>query len=139
MIKNGSKVRIHYTLTVDGEEVDTSRGGEPLSYVHGEGEIIPGLEEALTGLSGGDTKEVHVPPEKGYGEHDPDGVHEVPKDAFQTPEQLDVGGTVSGRTGDGRTFQARVAGIGSETVTLDLNHPLAGKTLAFQVEVVDVA
>jgi len=139
MIQKGSKVQIHYTLIVDGEKVESSRGGEALSYVHGEGNIIPGLEEELAGLTEGDRKDVRVTPDKAYGERDPNAVQDVPKSAFQEPEKLDVGGTVSGRTSEGQAFQARVTGIGDDTVTLDLNHPLAGKTLEFQVEVVGVS
>ncbi len=139
MIQKGSKVQIHYTLIVDGEQVESSRGGDALTYVHGEGNIIPGLEEGLAGLSEGDKKDIRVAPEKAYGERDPNAVQEVPKTAFQEPEKLDVGGTVSGRTGEGQAFQARVTEIGDETVTLDLNHPLAGKTLDFQIEVVGIS
>jgi FKBP-type peptidyl-prolyl cis-trans isomerase SlyD len=139
MIQKGSKVRIHYTLTVDGEKIESSQGGEPLSYTHGEGHIVPGLEEGLTGLAPGEKKEIQVSPEKAYGERDPSAAQEVPKTVFEEPDRLDVGGTVSGRTGDGQTFQARVAKIGADTVTLDLNHPLAGKTLDFQIEVVEVS
>jgi FKBP-type peptidyl-prolyl cis-trans isomerase SlyD len=139
MIQKGSKVQIHYTLTVDGEKVESSKGGEPLSYVHGEGQIIPGLEEELDGLTPGEKKDVRVAPEKGYGKRDPGALHEVPKTAWQEPGRLSVGEVVSGRTRDGRDFQARIADIGSATVTLDMNHPLAGETLEFQVEVVEVS
>jgi FKBP-type peptidyl-prolyl cis-trans isomerase 2 len=139
MIQKGSKVKIHYTLSVDGEQIESSRGGEALSYVHGEGNIIPGLEEELAGLSEGDTKDVRVTPDQAYGQRDPGAVQQVPKTAFQEPDKLDVGGMVSGRTGEGQAFQARVTEIGDDTVTLDLNHPLAGKTLDFQIEVVGVS
>jgi len=139
MIQNGSKVQIHYTLTVDGEEVESSRGGEPLSYVHGKGQIIPGLEEELAGLGPGEKKKIRVTPEKAYGEHDPNALQEVPKTALPEPEQIELGMTVSGRTKDGRTLQARVTGIADDKIILDLNHPLAGKTLDFQVEAVAVS
>lgn len=139
MIEKGSKVQFHYTLTVNGEQVESSKGGEPHSYVHGEGQIIPGLEEALAGLTPGDTKSFQLPPAKAYGEHDPSAVQQVPKTAFQEPDQLAVGTQVNGRTGDGQAFQARVAEIGGDTITLDMNHPLAGKTLDFEVELVGVS
>jgi FKBP-type peptidyl-prolyl cis-trans isomerase SlyD len=139
MIQKGSKVQIHYTLTIDGEKIESSQDGEPLSYVHGEEQIIPGLEEGLTGLTPGEKKEIRVSPESAYGEHDPNAVQEVPKTAFQEPDQLEVGGMVSGRTDDGQTFHARVAEVGPDNVTLDLNHPLAGKTLDFRIEVIEVS
>lgn len=137
MIKSGSQVKIHYTLTVDGETVDSSRGNDPLAYTHGQGQIIPGLEEQIEGLAPGDTKEAVVAPEEGYGMPDPDGVQEVPKSAFNEPDSLGVGDVVSGQAGD-RPIQARISEVRSETIVVDLNHPLAGKTLHFSVEIVEV-
>jgi FKBP-type peptidyl-prolyl cis-trans isomerase SlyD len=137
MIKDGSSVKMHYTLTVDGEVVDSSQGGEPLAYVQGQGQIIPGLERQLEGLKPGDTRSAEVAPADGYGETDPERVQKVPKANFREPDQLQAGVMVSGQTDQG-TFQARVAEVGEETVTLDFNHPLAGKTLSFQVEIVEV-
>lgn len=137
MIRNGDTVKIHYTLRVDGDVVDSSSGREPLSYVQGSGQIIPGLEEQLQGLKSGDKKSVQVPAEKGYGVHDPAAVQKVPKASFANAEQVHVGEVVQGRSGND-VFQATVTGVSESDVTLDLNHPLAGKTLAFDVEVVDV-
>ena len=139
MISDGSKVQLHYTLTVEGEQIESSRGRDPLSYEHGRGQIIPGLEKALDGLDVGDTRQVTVEPAQAYGEHDPEAVQEVPKEAFQDVDQLSVGSMVQGQAADGRGFQAEIAAIGDETVTLDLNHPMAGKTLTFDVEVVAVS
>lgn len=138
VIQNGSQVEIHYTLTVDDRVVDSSDGREPLAYVHGEQQIIPGLEEQLEGLNAGDKKAVSVAPERGYGAWDPNGVHKVPRSAFKSPDNVKVGDVVSGQSGDNR-FQAQVTEVGSAEITLDLNHPLAGKTLHFEVEVVNVS
>jgi len=138
IIQNGSQVQLHYTLTIDNEVVDTSHGDEPLQYVHGQGEIVPGLEAQLTGRRAGDKLDATVDSEQAYGPFDPAGVHEVPTSAFEQIEELEVGGVVSGEV-DGRPFTARVVAIAPETVTLDLNHPLAGKTLHFAVEIVSVA
>lgn len=137
MIKEGSKVTLHYTLTVDGEVVDSSQGKDPFSYQHGEHEIVPGLEEELEGLKVGEKKAISVPPEKGYGNANPDAVQKVPKAAFQGGGELAVGEMVLGQAG-GHEFQARIIAMDDEEVTLDLNHPMAGKTLEFQVEVVAV-
>lgn len=139
LITTGSKVSIHYTLRVDGEVVDSSEGQEPLEYEQGSGQIIPGLENALVGLASGATREIVVTPDLAYGLVNPDAIQTVPKEAFETTEGMQVGGVIAGETSDGRHFQARVADIGLETVTLDLNHPLAGKTLHFSIEVVSVA
>ena len=136
-IKNDAVVAIHYTLTVDGTVIDSSLGKERLSYVQGTGQIIPGLEEQLAGLNIGDKKKVVVSPDKGYGERDSNAVQKVSKKIFQNPEGLKVGSAVSGQDGD-KTFRATIVDITDQDVTLDLNHPLAGKTLNFDIEVVDI-
>ncbi len=137
MIQAGSKVSIHYKLTVDGELVDTSEGQDPLAYVQGSGEIIPGLEEELTGLKVGDKKSVSIPPEKGYGPYESEAVQQVPISAFNEADKLKAGDIVSGEM-QGQTFRATVVTIDKESVRLDLNHPLAGKTLEFHVEVIGI-
>jgi FKBP-type peptidyl-prolyl cis-trans isomerase SlyD len=138
MIKKGSTVKIHYTLSVDGVILDSSPEGDPLAYVQGSGQIIPGLEEELEGLKSGDKKEVTVAPEKGYGMVDPNAFQKVPKAAFDNAPGLKVGDIVSGQLGE-QTFNAVISQISLEEITLDFNHPLAGKTLRFAVEVVEVS
>lgn len=138
MIQDGSRVKLHYTLTVDGETIDSSEGKEPLEYEHNRGQIIPGLEAQLAGLNPGDRKEVVVEPDQGYGERDPEAIQEVPKAAFADGvEDLEPGVVVSGQSGE-NVFRATVVAVKEETVELDFNHPLAGKTLHFNVEVVSV-
>ena len=136
-IKKGSKVKIHYTLTVEGQVIDRSDGREPLSFVQGSGQMILGVEEALEGLQAGAKKEFTVAPEKGYGTVVPAPLQKAPKKAFVDAEMLELGSMVSGQVG-GKPFQAQVAGVEGEHVLLDLNHPLAGKTLSFAIEVVAV-
>ncbi len=136
-IKNGSKVSIGYKLTVDGKIVDQSQAGQPLVYVQGGKQIISGLEDELSGLKKGDKKSVTVAPAKGYGEKIPTLVHKVPKTAFGETKDLKAGEVVSGKV-NGQEFQAVVAEVGNDFIMLDLNHPLAGKTLNFDVEIVDV-
>jgi len=138
MIANGSKVSIHYTLTVDDEIIDSSEGHEPLEYEHGTGEIVPGLENALIGLMAGDKRNVVVTPEDGYGVANPEAVQEIELEAFADDEGLEVGAVISVETDEGDTFDAVVMEISETTVTLDLNHPLAGKTLHFDVVIVSV-
>jgi FKBP-type peptidyl-prolyl cis-trans isomerase 2 len=136
-IQNGSKVSIHYKLSVEGKTVETSAGKEPLSYVQGSGQILPGLEKQLEGLDAGDKKQVTVTSEEGYGQRSPEAIKKVPRSAFAESDKLEVGATVQGQAGD-QTFSAVISEISDEEVTLDLNHPLAGKTLEFDIEVVGV-
>jgi len=137
VIKTGSNVRFHYTLTVDGEELESSTPGEPLSYVHGRSEIIPGLEEQLEGRAAGDRLTAVVPPDKGYGERLAEAVQEVPRSAFKEPARLKVDDVVTGQAA-GQSFHARVVTVKPESFVIDLNHPLAGKTLHFAVEILEV-
>jgi len=136
-IEKGSKVSINYTLTVDGVVVDSSDGGDPLTYTQGAGEIIPGLESALAGLADGDKKSVVVEPAQGYGDHNPDAVQKVPRANFKDASELEAGMLVSGNSG-GQEFQAIVAEVTPTEITLDFNHPLAGKALHFEIEIVSV-
>ena len=138
-IQDGMQVQIDYTLTVDGNVVDSSKDRGPLSYVHGKGQLVPGLERQLTGLQTGDVKKVTVSPEEGYGPLDPKAILEVPRKEFSSEMSLQVGMTVSGAGKDGRSFRATIREVKQDTVTLDLNHPLAGKTLQFDVKVVEIA
>lgn len=130
-------VTIDYTLTDEGGEVlDTSKGGDPLVYLHGVGNIIPGLENALTGRSAGEALQVVVSPAEGYGERDEGLLHSVPKKEFGD-ETLDVGMQFQARTSEGPVLLTIVE-IERDSVTLDANHPLAGKSLSFDVTVVAV-
>jgi FKBP-type peptidyl-prolyl cis-trans isomerase SlyD len=137
MIAAGSKVSIHYTLTVDGSVVDSSSGREPLQYVQGEGMLVPGIEAGLAGAEAGEKRRVKVAPAEGYGEHQPELLISAPREALAHLADLKVGAVVMGEGPDG-PFRALVREIGETEVALDLNHPLAGKTLEFDVEVISV-
>lgn len=137
MIAAGSKVTIHYTLTVDGAVVDSSSGREPLEYVQGEGMLVPGIEAGLAGAAAGEKRRVTVAPAEGYGELHPELLIKAPRQALAHLPDLAVGAVVQGEGPDG-PFRAVVRELGLAEVTLDLNHPLAGKTLEFDVEVVSV-
>jgi len=131
-------VTIDYTLTNEqGEVIDTSKNSQPLAYLHGTGNIIPGLEEALEGKSSGDEVEVSIPPEKAYGEHDEQLKQVVPRDRFEGVEQLEVGMQFQAQTEGGARI-VTISGIDGDDVTVDANHPLAGETLHFEVAVRDV-
>src|SRR5215471_6879211 len=137
-VAEGKNVSLEYTLTLDDKSVvESNVGKQPLTYTHGTHQIIPGLEKALEGLAVGDTKEVTVPPADGYGEKDPNAVQEVQKKLIP-PEALVVGTRLQGKTPDGHVLYPRVAEIKDDTVMLDFNHPLAGKTLHFDVKILAI-
>lgn len=132
-------VAIHYTLTLDsGDQVDTSRGGEPLLYLHGHGNIVPGLEEQLATHRAGDRLMVSVPAAKGYGERQDDATRRVPRSAFPKGADLQPGMQFGVQDDEGGVQPVWIASVETGEVVLDLNHPLAGETLHFEVEVVEV-
>ncbi|OIO91168.1 MAG: peptidylprolyl isomerase [Anaerolineae bacterium CG2_30_64_16] len=136
-VADGLVVELDYTLTLDdGEVVDTSADELPLQYLHGQGQIIPGLEKALVGLAVGDVLTVTVPPAEAYGDIDPDDYDEAPLDAFPPDAALEPGMTVEVTDDSGEVYDAFVSEIGDDTVLLDFNHPLAGETLHFDVKVI---
>ena len=138
-VQDNVKVGLEYTLTVDGAVVDTTKERGPFHYVHGKGQMIPGLERELTGLHVGDSKEVTVSPADGYGEVDPAAFVEVPKEQLPKDVAPTVGMILRGVNPDGKNFRAKINEIKEKSVVLDLNHPLAGKTLNFQVKVTDIS
>ena len=138
-VAEGTTVKMDYTLTVDGKEMDSSKGREPLSYVQGKGQIIPGLERELTGLHVGDEKEVTVKPEDGYGMVDPKAFVDLPKTQLPQDMKPEVGLVLNGTDQNGRPIRAIIVEVGNETVKLNMNHPLAGKTLIFKIKVVDIS
>lgn len=137
-IENGKKVSFHYTLTVDDEVVQSSEGQEPLAYTHGAGEIIPGLASEMEGLNEGDEKRVLVVAENAYGNINPDAFQEVPRSTL--PAELDPqeGMTLKAHAPDGREVLVRISEVKEESVVIDMNHPLAGKDLQFDVKVVSI-
>ena len=138
VVQNGSNVSIEYTLKDEvGQVLDTNRGKGPLTFTQGQQQIIPGLERELMGMHPGDEKKVVVKPEDAYGPIVPNAQTEVPKDAVPK-EGLKVGTALMARSGSGETRPVVVKEIKEKTVVLDLNHPLAGKTLFFDVKVLGV-
>ena len=138
VISKGRSVSFDYTLTVDDQIIDTSKGKQPLKYVHGSGAIIPGLEKQLEGLKVGDEKSVTVAPQDGYGLVDPNGFHEVPKANLPPGATPKVGMILEMRSPQGQSFPAMISEVKPTSVVLNLNHPLAGKVLHFLVKIVDI-
>jgi FKBP-type peptidyl-prolyl cis-trans isomerase SlyD len=131
-------VSIHYTLKDDaGEVIDSSADREPLSYLHGHGNLIPGLERELTGRKAGDRLQVKIPPADGYGEYDRELVQSVPRRALKGIPEVKVGMRLQAQTAEGARA-VTVTHLTGDMVTLDGNHPLAGKNLNFEVEVAAV-
>jgi FKBP-type peptidyl-prolyl cis-trans isomerase SlyD len=134
-IQHNSVVEMHYTLKDDdGEIIDSSEGDAPLTFLQGHGNIIHGLESALAGLKVGDTKDVVVEPEDGYGVYDDELVQEVPRSAFEGIDELEVGMQFHADTDDG-LIPVTVLEIGDEVITIDGNHELAGERLHFSVRI----
>jgi FKBP-type peptidyl-prolyl cis-trans isomerase 2 len=137
--KPGDKVRLHYTGTLeDGTTFDSSAGRDPLEFTVGAGEIIPGLDREVEGMAVGETKQVDVAPGDAYGEHDPARQQTVPRDQIPGHIPTDVGTQLQLQTPDGQAVPVVVTEATDEEVTLDANHPLAGKTLKFDVELVEI-
>lgn len=132
-------VSLDYTLRLEDDEVeDTSVGQEPLQFIQGRGHIIPGLERALYGMAVGDEKDVVVAPEDAYGEIDEDGFQEVGREFFPDEMELELGTSLHVRDEAGEVYTATVASLEEDKVLLDFNHRLAGKTLFFNVKVLDL-
>lgn len=137
-IENGAKVQLEYTLKDDGGEVlDSNKGREPLTYTQGQKQIIPGLEQALSGMHAGEEKKVTIKPVDAYGEVNPSAVTEVPKEMLP-PDALKVGTQLVAQSQAGDRRIVRIKEVREKTVVIDLNHPLAGKTLFFDVKVLGV-
>jgi peptidylprolyl isomerase len=138
--KSGDKLRLHYTGTLDdGTVFDTSEGREPLEFTLGSGEIIPGLDAGVAGMAVGETRSVRVEPADAYGEHDPARIQSVPLASVPDHIPTDPGTQLQVQTRDGQTMNVTVAGKTDSELHLDANHPLAGKALTFEVELVEIA
>ena len=137
-ISQNTVVSIDYTLTGDdGQVIDTSEGREPLVYLHGHQNIIPGLEKAIEGAAEGDELEVSVEPEEGYGPYRDDLVQDVPRDAFAGIDKVEPGMSFRAES-DAGPMTVVVREVGDDAITVDGNHMLAGKVLNFKVAVKDV-
>jgi FKBP-type peptidyl-prolyl cis-trans isomerase SlyD len=135
-IGDDSVVTLEYTLSVNGEVIDTSEGGRPIQFIQGQQQIIKGLEDVLYGMGVGDSKEVVVEPEEGYGEVDAENFADIPREQFPPEIPLEPGIELELKDQEGDLIDARIVSADSENVRLDFNHPLAGQQLHFVVKVV---
>ena len=137
--KSGDKVKIHYTGTLaDGMVFDSSTGRSPLEFTLGKGEVIPGFESAVIGMNPGDSKSTNIPADEAYGQRRDDLIMEVERK--QIPEDLnpEVGQSLQLQRADGHELTVMVTEVGDTMITLDANHPLAGKDLTFAIELVEI-
>jgi FKBP-type peptidyl-prolyl cis-trans isomerase SlyD len=131
-------VSLEYKLTVDDEVVDYSEEGEPLVFIQGHGEIIPGLENQLYGMAMGDSKQIDVKSDEAYGRLDSTAYMDVPRKEFPAEIPLDIGTVLQVKDTDGDVLNAQISQVTSESIQLNFNHPLAGKDLQFQVTVTNL-
>ncbi|MFO7771047.1 peptidylprolyl isomerase [Roseovarius gahaiensis] len=139
-VKEGDTVRIHYTGTLaDGDTFDSSEGRDPLEFTVGSGQIIPGLDKAMAGMAVGEKKTVAIPADEAYGQPDPNAQQAVPRAEIPADIPLDLGTQLQVQTPQGQVMPVTVVEVTEEQVTLDANHPLAGKDLTFAIELVEIA
>jgi len=139
LIGENSVVTVHYKLTDDaGRVLDTSEGAEPLSYLHGAGNIVYGLEKALTGKGEGESLKVRVEPVEGYGEINPDGIKTIERSAFEGIEEIEEGMMFEAQSPDGTAQEITIKKVDGDAITIDTNHPLAGVPLNFDIQIVGV-
>ena len=137
--KTGDTVRVHYTGTLaDGSQFDSSEGREPMEFTLGNGDLIPGFEDATLGMSVNDKKSVTIPADEAYGPHDPDMVQEIDRSDLPPDVPLETGLRLQAEADDGSTVLVTITTITDQTVILDGNHPLAGKDLTFDIELVEI-
>lgn len=137
--KAGDTVRIHYTGTLsDGSTFDSSAGRDPLEFTIGTGQVIPGFDKAVDGMSTGEEKTVEIPCDEAYGPHDPNGRQDFPRANVPDDVPLEIGTRLQLSTPTGQPVAVTVAEVTDETVVLDANHPLAGQDLTFKIELVEI-
>jgi FKBP-type peptidyl-prolyl cis-trans isomerase SlyD len=137
-IQNDLVVTLDYKLFVEDELLESTDDGEPIQFLQGHGQIIPGLEDAIINLKVGDTKNVVIEPENAYGEYDQESIEVAKIEEFSEEVPMDVGTFLDFRDDDDEVLSAQIVEADEETVTLDFNHPLAGKTLTFEITVTDL-
>ena len=138
--QTGDKVKVHYEGTLEGGVIfDSSEGREPLEVTLGEKQVIPGFENAIVGMEPEESKTIHIPMEEAYGPRREEMVREVPRSHLPEDMNPEVGQQLQMRREDGQTMIVAVAGVSESNVTLDANHPLAGKDLTFNINLVEIA
>ena len=139
-VTEGNTVKVHYTGKLDdGSVFDSSVGGDPLEFTIGQGQMIPGFERGVVGMELGETRTVIIAADQAYGVHRPEGVFEVDRTEIPASIPLEVGMQLQATSADGSPARMTVIELSDEKVKLDANHPLAGKDLTFEIEVVEIS
>jgi len=137
--KTGDTVRITYTGTLnDGTQFDSNKGGDPLQFTLGSGEVIAGFDAGVTGMAVGESKTGSIPSDQAYGAHDPAKIQKIPRDRVPSEIDLQLGMQLGARTADGQQIAFTVVEIADADITVDANHPLAGRDLTFEIELVEI-
>ncbi len=139
-IKKGDKIKVDYTGTLDdGTVFDSSEGKQPLEFEVGAGNIIKGFDSAVIGMEKGEEKEIKIPPAEAYGDSNPELIKKFPRDKLPSDKEPKQGMMLVLGTPDGKKIPAKIAEVNEKEVTLDLNHPLAGKALNFKIKIVEIS
>ena len=140
-VKKGDKIKVEYTGTLDdGTVFDSSKNHDaPLEFVVGAGQLIKGFDDAVLGMKVGDEKEISLAPEEAYGQHNPEFVKDMPRNLFPKEQEIKPGMVFMVDLQDGRKVQVRVSKVSENNVTIDLNPPLAGKTLKFKIKILKIS
>ena len=139
-IKKGNKIKVEYTGTFeDGTVFDSSEGRQPLEFEVGAGKIIKGFDNAVIGMKKDQKKEIKISPKDAYGDHNPQLVKKVPRDKLPQEQEPKPGMMLALGLPDGRKLPAMITNVDEKEITIDLNHPLAGKTLIFKIKVIEIA
>lgn len=138
-IHDGSKVSFDYVLVVEGKIADSSQTRGPLEYTQGDNTLIPGLTKQMQGMKPGEEKTIEVKPEEAYGNPDPEGIREIPLSSVPKDMKPEVGMVLQMEDQARQTFPARIIELKKDSIVIDLNHPLSGKTLIFKVKVVSIS
>ena len=137
--KTGDSIQVHYKGTFDdGTIFDSSVDGEPIKFTIGSGEVIPSFEKALEGMAIGEKKSIHIPAADAYGEYYPEYVQEFDRGQITTDSELKVGMEINTKTPEGHSFVVFVTAVNGDKITVDGNHPMAGKDLNFELELIDI-
>jgi FKBP-type peptidyl-prolyl cis-trans isomerase 2 len=138
VVSEGKSVKVNYTMSVDGKVMDSSKERGPLEFKAGSHQVIPGFEKAVMGMKVGEKKSVKVGPEDAYGPEDPTAIQNVPKNQLPAEITPKAGMILTARGKDGESMPVKIVEVKDDVVVMDFNHPLAGKTLNFDVEVIEI-
>jgi len=139
-IKKGDKIKVDYTGTFDdGTVFDTSEGKQPLEFEAGAGKVIKGFDEAVIGMEKDEEKEIKIEPKEAYGDINPQMVQKIPRDKLPPGQEPKPGMMLGLGTPDGKQMPARITEVNEKEITIDLNHPLAGKTLNFKIKIIEIS